>query len=419
MVRVFGVIILVFGHTLSWCQESTIHYARSIVQQLCSPAFDGRGYVDSGCVRAGLFVREEFQKLGLLPINNTFEQPFLVDVNTFPGRCRVKFGNTKKTPGIDFLVHPSSSSFRGKLRLKKMTAKEIIAYSFQNSTPKHAIAFYPPQGLSRDTLILVRKKLEKLAKTVVPVMEFTREKLTWSVSNESFKYPYLQCYDTVFQKIPKKVTLSLDAEFLKNYQVKNYFGRVASKTPSDSLIIVCAHYDHLGRMGDGTYFPGGNDNASGVAMILSLAREIQSHPLPRHNVLFIAFAGEEIGLEGSQAFVNTNTVDLRKVSMVLNLDILGSGEEGITVVNGSIFPRLYNELVALNTSIPAVPVIKSRGKAANSDHFPFSEKGVPALFIYTMGPNKNYHDVHDTYAQLSFDRFEALHNLFVRFLNRF
>lgn len=136
-------------------------------------------------------------------------------------------------------------------------------------------------------------------------------------------------------------------------------------------------------------------------------------------MLFIAFAGEEIGLEGSQAFVKANLIDLKKVSMVLNLDILGSGEEGITVVNGSIFPRLYNELVALNTSIPAVPVIKSRGKAANSDHFPFSEKGVPALFIYTMGPNKNYHDVHDTYAQLSFDRFEALHYLFVRFLNRF
>jgi Zn-dependent M28 family amino/carboxypeptidase len=117
--------------------------------------------------------------------------------------------------------------------------------------------------------------------------------------------------------------------------------------------------------------------------------------------------------------VESGILDLKKISMVLNLDILGSGEEGITVVNGSVFPQFYHRLVQLNESIPAVPVVKPRGKAANSDHYPFSEKGVPSLFVYTMGPNKNYHDIHDRYENLSFDRFESLHYLFVRFLNRF
>jgi Zn-dependent M28 family amino/carboxypeptidase len=172
-------------------------------------------------------------------------------------------------------------------------------------------------------------------------------------------------------------------------------------------------------MGKQTYFPGANDNASGVAMMLSIAKEIQGQPLPNHNVLFIAFAGEEIGLEGSSFFVNQHILGGDQISLVLNLDIMGSGEEGITVVNGTVYPQLFQRLVELNESTQSVNQIKPRGKAANSDHYPFSEAGIPAVFIYTMGPNKNYHDIHDKAEALSFDRFDQLHYLLVRFLQSF
>lgn len=413
--------IVIWGQGLEkGTANSTLNYARAITATLCSQEYDGRGYVNEGCRKAGTFILEEFKRLGLKPYQEQYLQPFSLNVNTFPDKCVVKNGLRKKKPGVDFLIHPSSAGYQGTLRLQWVTASGIMQYRFGSQTSsRQGIAFVAPKDLGKDSLKMVRTKLEKIAQSDCPVLEYTGEKLTWSVAQQRFKHPYLQCYDTLHRRQITKVKLHIDAEFQTQYEVKNCFGFVPSLNPSDSLIVVSAHYDHLGRMGEKTYFPGANDNASGVAMLLSIAREIQQNPLPNHSVLFIAFAGEEAGLVGSYALVASELIDLNNISLVLNLDILGSGEEGITVVNGSVFPQYYQRLVQLNESIPAVPVIKSRGKAANSDHHPFSEKGVPSLFVYTMGPNKNYHDINDRYEHLSFDRFEALHHLFIRFLQRF
>jgi len=425
-------ILLVFGITsikaqitttdkgVSNVKESPLAYARNITKTLCSPEYHGRGYVQDGCRKAAKYLLEEFQRIGLTPVNGSHQQTFDIQVNTFPNKCKIRSGFRRKKPGIHYLLHPSSAGYHGNLKLKVFSASDIMNYRFGSSWDRHAaIAFIPDKQITKDSLKLVRKKLEKIARTDAPVVELTRDKLTWSVSDEAFKFPYIQWFDTISSELPHKIAAQIDEVYLKNYGVQNCFGTVPSIHKSDSFIVVCAHYDHLGRMGRKNYFPGANDNASGIAMMLSLAREIQQRPLQNHNVVFIAFAGEEIGLEGSSYFVNSSAMDLKTISLVLNLDILGSGEDGITVVNGSVYPQYYQSLVQLNESIPAVPVVKVRGKAANSDHYPFSEKGVPAIFIYTMGPNKNYHDINDCYEQLTFDRFENLHYLFLRFLYRF
>ncbi|MEY4216202.1 MAG: hypothetical protein RLZZ68_658 [Bacteroidota bacterium] len=422
--RIVGLFFLLlplsfFGQEAEKAATSVLSYARNFTSTLCSPEYEGRGYVNHGCRKAGALIVDEFKRNGLLPYLGNYDQAFNLNVNTFPNQCKVKFGLRKLKPGRDYLVHPSSAGYKGVLSLKRMSAAEIMNYRMGTAPSKTAIAFVAGKVLSADSVKLVRSKLEKIAQTECAVVEYTREKLTWSVSKQRFKFPYITCFDTLQRRKDSKINVNIDNDFLSRYEVRNCFGWVPSVKPSDSIIVVSAHYDHLGRMGKKTYFPGANDNASGVAMLMSLARAIQQQPLQNHSVLFVAFAGEEIGLEGSFALVESGILDLKKISMVLNLDILGSGEEGITVVNGSVFPQFYHRLVQLNESIPAVPVVKPRGKAANSDHYPFSEKGVPSLFVYTMGPNKNYHDIHDRYENLSFDRFESLHYLFVRFLNRF
>lgn len=95
---------------------------------------------------------------------------------------------------------------------------------------------------------------------------------------------------------------------------------------------------------------------------------------------------------------------------------MGSGEEGITVVNATKHPESFQKLVDINTQEKYVPLVKSRGPAANSDHYWFSERGVPAFFIYTMGPNKNYHDIFDTYENLSFSKFIPISELLKKFI---
>jgi hypothetical protein len=116
-------------------------------------------------------------------------------------------------------------------------------------------------------------------------------------------------------------------------------------------------------------------------MIFSIAQELVKNPLDDYNVVFIAFAGEEIGLLGSKFFVEHPLVPLKKIRFVLNLDIMGSGEEGITCVNSTLFKNEFERMVQLNDSSNYLPLIKPRGKAANSDHHFFTEAGVPAFFI--------------------------------------
>ena len=73
------------------------------------------------------------------------------------------------------------------------------------------------------------------------------------------------------------------------------------------------------------------------------------------------------------------------------MDLMGSGDKGATIVNGSVFKDRFNKLVEINTKNDYLPKIKSRGKAANSDHYFFTEAGVPAFFIYLMGEYTHYH----------------------------
>ena len=171
-------------------------------------------------------------------------------------------------------------------------------------------------------------------------------------------------------------------------------------------------------MGEDTYFPGANDNASGNGMLVALAKELSTKKL-KYNIVFIAFAGEEIGLLGSKYMVEHPLFPLEKIKFLVNLDIMGSGEEGITVVNASLFPKEFKKLQKINARKELLEAIKPRGPAANSDHYFFTKAGVPSIFIYTMGPNKNYHDIADQYTALSFSAYDNIKKLVLLFLFSF
>jgi aminopeptidase YwaD len=131
--------------------------------------------------------------------------------------------------------------------------------------------------------------------------------------------------------------------------------------------------------------------------------------------VFIAFAGEEAGLLGSHYYTENPIFPLKDIQFLFNLDIMGSGEEGATVVNATLFPEQFEVLKSINEKQQYLPKVASRGPAANSDHYFFTQKGVPAFFMYTMGPNKHYHDVYDTYEELSFNKFNGIYQLLIDF----
>jgi len=135
-----------------------------------------------------------------------------------------------------------------------------------------------------------------------------------------------------------------------------------------------------------------------------------------YSIVFIAFSGEEAGLLGSFYFVNNPLFPLKNVKLLLNLDMVGTGSKGIKVVNATEFVDLFNKFISINDSCKYLSVIEKRGSAANSDHYPFYERGVPSFFIYTLGDEyKEYHNIYDKADKLPFTAYDGLFRLIVNF----
>ena len=119
---------------------------------------------------------------------------------------------------------------------------------------------------------------------------------------------------------------------------------------------------------------------------------------------------------GSKYFTEHPVFELSKIKFLINLDLLGTGYEGITVVNATEFKTRFDALKQLNTDKKYLPLVKPRGKAQNSDHYWFTEKGVPSFFIYTMGGIKAYHDVYDKPQTLPLTKYKEVFRLLVDFI---
>ena len=118
---------------------------------------------------------------------------------------------------------------------------------------------------------------------------------------------------------------------------------------------------------------------------------------------------------GSKYFTENPLIDLKKIRFLLNTDLAGTGEEGITVVNASEHPTEFGWMQNISSENKLLAAVNPRGKAANSDHYWFSEKGVPAFFFYTLGGIKAYHDVFDRAETLPLATHENLFQLIKKF----
>ncbi len=213
------------------------------------------------------------------------------------------------------------------------------------------------------------------------------------------------------------VDIHIENKYIGEYRTQNVAGYIPGTACPDSFLVYTAHYDHLGMMGKGTFFPGANDNASGTALMLGLARYFSRHP-QRYSVVFIGFTGEEAGLLGSGFFADHPLIRLANIKFLVNLDLVGTGVDGITVVNATEFPDQFKMLSQINDTGRYLVNIKKRGKACNSDHCPFYTRGVPCFFIYTLGGIAAYHNLDDRPETLPLTSFEGLTKLLIAFGER-
>jgi Zn-dependent M28 family amino/carboxypeptidase len=186
------------------------------------------------------------------------------------------------------------------------------------------------------------------------------------------------------------VRMRVAVEEQEEVEARNVLGLLPGSDPerSDEIVVIGAHYDHLGRDPDGAINNGANDNASGVATVLEIARLWQAqHYRPARSVLFAAWDGEEQGLLGSLHYVSHPTLPLTQTVATVNLDMVGAGEALRIDGEGAV-------AVQLRASAEAYGITTTLTFDGRSDHFAFHQAGVPAaMFIYW--PDVFYHTPDD------------------------
>ena len=368
--------LLLFVSFKSFSQD--LNYVRQTLNKLTFVEFWGRGYTKNGMQKAADFIESEFKSFGLQPINGGhFKQYFSYPVNTFPGKMDLSINGKKLIPGKDFIVAQNSKGIKTK----------------DNLTQKDSLNF-----------------LAKSSRTILTL----QDKLTWSVSQKVNDYTQIFVKRSSLKAPPQTISVNIENNFLPDFRAANVSGWVKGTSQPDSVIVITAHYDHLGGMGKKTYFPGANDNASGISFLLSLAKYYAKNP-QKYTIAFICFAGEEAGILGPKYFTENPTFPLQNIRFLFNLDMVGTGETGATVVNATEYPKEFALLNEVNDAGKYLVRIDPRGKAANSDHYFFTEKGVPSFFLYTQGGIAAYHDVFDNAETLPFTVYENLFKLFVGF----
>jgi Zn-dependent M28 family amino/carboxypeptidase len=189
----------------------------------------------------------------------------------------------------------------------------------------------------------------------------------------------------------------------------NVVGVIEGSDPvlKNENIVIGAHYDHLGRGGDGSLAErpgeihhGADDNASGTAGVLELARIFSAQRSKmKRTLVFIAFSGEEEGLLGSNYYVNHPLVPLDKTVAMINMDMIGRMKDGKLSIGGVGTAKEWRQLIGTGETFALTLNEDGYGP---SDHSSFYMKQVPVLFFWT-GNHNDYHKPSDTFDKINYN----------------
>lgn len=211
-------------------------------------------------------------------------------------------------------------------------------------------------------------------------------------------------------------TSSLGMGLAKEITTRNVIAYLDNK--AEYTVIIGAHYDHLGYgdenslwTGEKAIHNGADDNASGVAGMLELAKWLALKPINTtgHNYLFIAFSGEEKGLWGSNYFTKHPTIDLSKAAYMINLDMIGRmNSERALAINGVGTSPEWMKVIP-NIKVEDLKIVTSESGTGPSDHTSFYNSNIPALHFFT-GQHEDYHKPSDDAAKINYEGLASVVN---------
>ena len=399
--------------------QDLAHY-KKIVKELSSAKYQGRGYAYGGANKAGKYLKKEFTKAG---VDEIVCQPFTIDINTFPGKMEMSVDGRKLTPGVDFSMREYSPGVRGTYNLyyvdtNNYNAEKMFAdlakpeykdcfvvcdFWFSYKHNKDFKKIWGGKDCANAGMIQTWEPLLKFFKAYGE--KIMGKPVIWTTSDLS--------------KDAKSITVNIENKFLKDYELFNVIAKVEGKR-HDSCYVFTAHYDHLGNLGKKVFYGGANDNASGTAAIVTLAKYYAQNR-PDYDMYFIAFSGEDANLRGSEYYAEHPIVPLTQIKYLFNIDMIGDNnpvqycevsDEGMR--GYALFERINKEKHYFKNL--------NRGElAGNSDHYPFAQRHVPTIFFENEEGDafKYYHTPFDTYENAVFDSYEPIFKIVRDFVERY
>jgi hypothetical protein len=425
--------------------QISIENLKKHVYYLSSPSLQGRSVNSSSIRKAECYLLKEINNTGLAPGNkDSFRQEFAFIGKTVipPYKTRLIVGNDTLYNGYNFFsisINPPSKEIvdfpSGRFDYLRFLDGEMNTNKHNQDDRRDMARFKSifHQVSRKDFLDIVRVNY-------LGVMEGANDESKFVIPNDSIRNFYLLMQDTgrlrrEYSSSLKEIEgkeIALYNDELPVYGPANILGLI-SGTVGDSTLVISAHYDHIG-MEDNQVFPGANDNASGTAALLEIARVLQNfvsaNAKPKHNLLFAFFSAEEIGMLGSKYFVSHCPYEISATIANINLDMVGNtDEEHIDTPeflyaygkeeNSKWLMQKTDSLNQLHQLLNLNFFKNERDKGERflflSDQVNFIHKDIPVLFLFN-GMSPYYHQIHDTPEKLDYEKMKKVCELTIELI---
>jgi aminopeptidase YwaD len=386
---------------------------KSHVQYLADDKLEGRRTGTVGEKLAMEYISQQFKSIGLLPKGTAgYYQPFEVNEGRMiaPG-TRFIINSDSLLAGKEFFPFPFSATIKMEA-LPSIGMQEIdMPWFFDLKETLEDAKNNPHFDLTENIRKNVTKAASRGATAVILYNSTTiDDKLVFDAKDrtEKLSIPVIYITKEVAAKYFKDPSATLNIKFATEIaDKKRNGGNVVGYIDNGAAttVILGAHFDHLGYGEDGNsrhaaheaaIHNGADDNASGTAALIELARKLNASDAKANNYLFIAFSGEELGLYGSKHFTENPTIDLKTANYMINMDMVGrlSDSTKVLTVGGYGTSPSWGEFYAPK----AIPHVKTdplnykydSSGTGPSDHTSFYRKDIPVLFYFT-GLHTDYH----------------------------
>jgi Zn-dependent M28 family amino/carboxypeptidase len=405
---------------LSKSEKAIVASLQTHISYLADDKLEGRRAGTNGEKLAMEYISNEFRKTGLHPKGtNGFYQPFeIYDGKKINSATHFVINGNDLKAEKDFFPLPFSSNASIEALPAIAVQEADMPWFFdlkdgleENKTNPHfdlpeyirsnaikakakgaaAVIFYNTSSADDQLKFENKDRLEKLD---IPVVYVSKETARKYFADES-------------ATVDIKLRTDIGEKKRTGHNVIGYIDNGAATT-----VVLGAHYDHLGygedgnsmlRTGEKMVHNGADDNASGTAALIELAKMLKNSKAKNNNYLFIAFSAEELGLNGSKHFVENPTIDLKGISYMINMDMVGRLNDSTKVltVGGYGTSPQWSSLVNTNEiKSPFVIKVDSSGTGP-SDHTSFYRKDIPVLFFFT-GLHTEYHRPTDDAEKINY-----------------